>query len=155
VSRIRKDELPGDQVAIGDTLTRVGNSESGISHFQQAVDYYRQALDVYRHALGENDTRVAAAMMGMGGNLWELNQLAEAEQYQLNAVEINSKLKGRHDLTTMDMLNDLALTYDRQGKLVEEEALFREILDTEQQQLRPDIHNWRTHGQTWGGRFRS
>jgi len=134
---IRQTQLPEDKIAMGDTLTRIGDAESDLSNFEKSLQDYRQALQVYTEALGQNDARVAAAKMGIGGNLWELNRLSEAERYQLEAIALESKLKGRHDLDTLNMLNDLALTYDRQGKLVEEEKLFREILSVEQEKLRP------------------
>ena len=54
-------------------------------------------------------------------------RLNEAEQLQVQIMEIRKKLHGAEHLATLTSMANLAITYRNQGRLSEAEHLFRKI----------------------------
>jgi tetratricopeptide (TPR) repeat protein len=136
--RLREARLSGDTLSLADTLEKLGDVEADLSHFEEADKLYQRALTLYRAKLGDRDERVATALSAIAANFWEVNRLGEAESWQRQAVDLESHLKGRHDRKTLDMLNDLALILDNEGRWPEGYALMQEVVAAAKAELRPD-----------------
>jgi len=120
------------------TLEQLARAESDLTHFELALRYELEALQILRTTSGIAPLNVANEMSSIAGTYWELNQLDKAEFYDKAALAISTRLERRHGQESMNTLNDLALTYDREGKFLEEKRILTEILAVEQKSLRPD-----------------
>jgi tetratricopeptide (TPR) repeat protein len=136
--RLRETKMPRETLALAETLVKLGDVEGDLSRFEDADKHYQRALAIYRTKLSGPDERLSTVLAAIAANYWELNRLAEAESWQRQAIDMQSKLKGRHDRKTLDMLNDLALILDNEGRWTEGYALMEEMVAATKAELRPD-----------------
>jgi hypothetical protein len=53
--------------------------------------------------------------------------MPQAEAYEREALELSTRLVGRHDLRTLEMIGDLGTIVDLEGKAIEAEPYYNEF----------------------------
>jgi serine/threonine protein kinase len=109
------------------------------NHLPEAEEAYRQALSLARELYGNNHIEVAYTLCFLASTLDREGKFAEAEPFYREAIAISKKLLHSPDhylsnmmaddsfrLSVPGLLNQLADTLSRQGKLEEAETLRRE-----------------------------
>jgi len=148
--RIRLEHLSKDDVAESDTLARLADVETDLSHYDQAIQLNQRALAAYRsrfgNQLGGDDERIAIRLARISSDYWEQDKMPQAEAYEREALALSTRLVGRHDERTLEMIGDMGTIIDVAGKALEAEPYFREYLAAEQQ-LNPQ--NLPNLGQAW------
>ena len=134
--RLRLERLPKDDVAASDTLARLADVETDLSHYDQSIQLNRRALAAYRRRFGDRfggtDERIAIRLARISSDYWEQDKMPQAEAYEREALTLSTRLVGRHDPRTLEMIGDLGTIIDMQGKALEAEPLYNEFLAAEQ-----------------------
>jgi eukaryotic-like serine/threonine-protein kinase len=95
----------------------------------------RQALDLRRAALGNRHTDVATSLDDLGGALFSLDRLKEAEPYFREALTIRRELLPADHPHVAMSVNNVAFLERASGKLAEAEAMFREAVEIDRRRL--------------------
>jgi tetratricopeptide (TPR) repeat protein len=119
---------------------------------REALALYQRAYDLRAAALGADHLDTLAAQSGIGQELGELQQLAEAERIVRATLAAYERLLGEDHPETLDAKSLLAQQMYYQGNYDESEAITRDVLERRRRLLGPD------HGNTLGsmselGRF--
>jgi serine/threonine-protein kinase len=134
--RLRLERLPKDDVAESDTLARLADVETDLSHYDQAIQLNQRALAAYRrrfgNKLGGEDERIPIRLARISSDYWEQDKMPQAEAYEREALELSTRLVGRHDPRTLEMIGDLGTIVDLEGKAIEAEPYYNEFLSAEQ-----------------------
>jgi tetratricopeptide (TPR) repeat protein len=110
--------------------------ETDLSHYDQSIQLNRRALAAYRRRFGDRfggtDERIAIRLARISSDYWEQDKMPQAEAYEREALTLSTRLVGRHDPRTLEMIGDLGTIIDMQGKALEAEPLYNEFLAAEQ-----------------------
>jgi tetratricopeptide (TPR) repeat protein len=124
-----------------DTLMCMGNLASTLAaqgNVTDAEPLYRNVLELRRKVLGDKHYHTLWTMCSLAGSLQSrADGLAEAEKLAADAERIGGQVLGDSHFVTLWAKYELATVWQRQGKLVEAERLFRELLATRLQE-QPD-----------------
>jgi len=135
--RIRHEHLAKDDLAEADTLARLADVESDLSHFDQSLQLNQRALATYRsrsdNKPGGEDKRIAIRLQRISSDYWEQDNMPQAEAYEREAMELSTRLVGRHDERTLEMIGDMGVIVDIEGKVLEAEPYFKEYLSGEEE----------------------
>ncbi len=141
--RLRLARLPRDDVAESDTLARLADVETDLSHYDSAIQLNMQALAAYRRRFGSpfggSDERIALRLSKISSNYWEQDKMPQAEAFEREALALSTRLVGRHDARTLEMIGDLGTIVDLEGKALDAEPYYREFLAAEQAQSPPNL----------------
>ena len=136
--RLRLERLPKDDLAESDTLVRLADVETDLSHYDQAIQLNQRALAAYRRRFGNqfggSDERIAICLAKISSDYWEEDNMPQAEAYERQALELSTRLVGRHDPQSLNMIGDLGTIIDLEGKALEAEPYYNEFLAAEQAQ---------------------
>lgn len=128
--------LPKDDVAESDTLARLADVETDLSHYEKAIQLDQSALAAYRRRFGDrfggSDERIAILLARISSDYWELDKMPQAEAYEREALALSTRLVGRHDPRTLEMIGDLGTIIDLEGRSLEAEPDYDEYLAGEQ-----------------------
>ncbi len=134
--RLRLERLPKDDVAESDTLARLADVETDLSHYDEAIQLSQRALAAYRrrfgNKLGGEDERIPIRLARISSDYWEQDKMLQAEAYEREALELSTRLVGRHDPRTLEMIGDLGTIIDLEGKALQAEPYYNEFLSAEQ-----------------------
>jgi len=148
--RLRHERLPKDYVDESDTLARLADVETDLSHYEKAIALSQQAISAYRRVFGDRfggtDERIAIRLARISSDYWEEDRMPQAEVYEREALALSTRLVGRHNPHTLEMIEDLGTIIDVEGKSLEAEPYYDEFLATEQA-LKPQ--NLPDLGQGW------
>jgi len=134
--QLRLQRLPEDDLAVSDTLARLADVETDLSHYDQSIQLNQRALAAYRRRFGDRfggtDERIAIRLARISSNYWEQDKMPQAEAFEREALSLSTRLVGRHDPRTLEMIGDLGTIVDMEGKALEAEPLYNEFLAAEQ-----------------------
>jgi serine/threonine-protein kinase len=134
--RLRLERLGKDDVAEADTVARLADVETDLSHYDESIQLNQRALGVYRRrfndSFGGKDERIAIRLARISSDYWEQDKMPQAEAYEREALALSTRLVGRHDPRTLEMIGDLGTIIDLQGKALEAEPYYNEFLAAEQ-----------------------
>ena len=136
--RLRETKLPTDNLALADSLSKLGNSEEWLGDSDGARKLHERALSRYRAILPESDHRLADERYYLSQALFRLDRLPEAESYLREAAALYTRNKGPNDEETFLALGELSYVLQAEGKYAEAYQTERAVLAAERSTRRPD-----------------
>lgn len=101
--------------------------------YGKAIDYFEIARPAFETQLGTKDPRTLTLMHRIGWSHRESGNLALCEKYHRRVLADRLSILGPHATETLDSMNDLASTIERQGRLKEAEKLFSQSYEGQKQ----------------------
>jgi serine/threonine-protein kinase len=124
-----------------DAKLNLGVAESNLGRIDQAESLFRSVLAGYRARAPEEDRESTLRVMNLLGKLLgDRGQFAEARTLLERAIEISKQFekRGPEHPATLEVINNLAGLYYREGKLAEATERFREVFEGCQKALDQD-----------------
>jgi tetratricopeptide (TPR) repeat protein len=128
-----------DQPLVDASLrTTLGTVYQKLGRAREALALYQRAYDIRSASLGDDHLDSLASQSGIGRELGELQQLAEAERVVRATLATYERVLGEDHKETLDTKSLLALQMNYQGKYDESEAITRDVLERRRRLLGPD-----------------
>jgi tetratricopeptide (TPR) repeat protein len=128
-----------DQPLVDASLrTTLGTVYQELGRAKEALALYQRAYDIRAASLGADHLDTLASRFGVGQELGELQQLAEAESTIRDVLKAYEHVLGEDCKETLDTKSLLALQMNYQGKYDESEAITRDVLERRRRLLGPD-----------------
>jgi tetratricopeptide (TPR) repeat protein len=128
-----------DQLLVDASLrTTLGTVYQKLGRAREALALYQRAYDLRAASLGDDHLDTLASRFGIGQELGQLQQLAEAEGTIRAVLQAYERVLGEDHKETLDTKSVLAEQMDYQGKYDESEAITRDILERRRRLLGPD-----------------
>jgi tetratricopeptide (TPR) repeat protein len=118
--------------------TTLGTVYQKLGRAREALALYQRAYDIRAASLGDDHLDTLASRSGIGQELGELQQLAEAERIVRATLAAYERVLGEDHKETLDTKSLLALQMNYQGKYDESEAITRDVLERRRRLLGPD-----------------
>jgi tetratricopeptide (TPR) repeat protein len=118
--------------------TTLGTVYRKLGRAREALALYQKAYDIRAASLGDDHLDTLASRSGIGQELGELQQLADAERIVRATLAAYERVLGEDHKETLDTKSLLALQMDYQGKYDESEAITRDVLERRRRLLGPD-----------------
>jgi tetratricopeptide (TPR) repeat protein len=118
--------------------TTLGTVYRQLGRAREALALYQRAYDIRVASLGDDHLDTLASQSGIGRELGELQQLAEAERIVRATLAAYERVLGEDHKETLDTRSLLALQLHYQGKYDESEAITRDVLERRRRLLGPD-----------------
>ena len=139
---IQRARLRPDDPARAETLGSLGGYYARRTEYERASEAYREALAVFPTPLARRHPVAITILNDFATLLGTLNQRAQAEVVQREAIEVGRQVLGADTLTVANLMNNLGVTQSNLGRHEEAERTFRAAYDTHRSLL-GDRH-WRT-----------
>jgi serine/threonine-protein kinase len=139
---IRRATLAPDDPDLARNLSSLAAYYTRRKEYDRARETYRQALAVWPTARDRRHPLAIAILNDYATLLGTLNEHAEAETLQHEAIETGRQVVGAETLTVANLLNNLAVTESFLGRHREAERLYRDSYETHRSLV--GERHWRT-----------
>jgi tetratricopeptide (TPR) repeat protein/CHAT domain-containing protein len=155
---IRRNTLGENHLLYAGSLNNLAKLYYDIGDYEKAIPTYMKALASYRAIVGENHPDIANLLNNIA-NLYQDagGEKQQAESYFLEAIRIQQRVYGSHNLQYVTYLGNLGSLYQTMGDYAKAEKLMLEVLgvrDTLLGKEHPDyalsLNNLGTLYHEWG-----
>lgn len=126
--RALEKEVPPDDPALSAPHSLLGNVYQAMERHEQSLAEHRTALAIRLRAFGDEHPRTCVALLNLGGELEQADQLAEALDVSRRAVASCERSLGHRSWPTAVALMNQSGALHRLGRLDEAEPILRESL---------------------------
>ena len=139
---IRRATLPANDPVLAQNLSSLANYYRRRGEYDRARETYQQALAVWPTVQDRRHPIAITILNDYGSLLAELNQHADAERLQREAIEAGRQVLGAETLTVANLLNNLGVTQSLLGRHNEAERMYRDSYQTHRSLV--GERHWRT-----------
>ena len=139
---IRRATLPPNDPVLAQNLGSLAGYYRRRDEYDRARETYQQALAVWPTVQDRRHPTAITILNDYASLLGELNQHADAERLQWEAIETGRQVLGAETLTVANLLNNLGVTQSFLGRHSEAERMYRDAHQTHRS-LFGERH-WRT-----------
>ena len=139
---IRRATLPPNDPVLAQNLGSLAGYYRRRDEYDRARETYQQALAVWPTVQDRRHPTAITILNDYASLLGELNQHADAERLQWEAIETGRQVLGAETLTVANLLNNLGVTQSFLGRHSEAERMYRDAYQTHRS-LFGERH-WRT-----------
>ena len=139
---IRRARLAPNDPVLAENLRLLALYHWRREEYDRARETYQQALAVWPTAQDRRHPNAIAVLNDYAVLLGELNERAEAEKLQREAIDVGRQVLGAETLTVANLVNNLGVTLSVLGRHGEAERLFRDAYETHR--LLVGERHWRT-----------
>jgi serine/threonine protein kinase/Flp pilus assembly protein TadD len=124
-------ELAGSPEVLADLQTEIGRVYWAIGEYPSSETKLVSAVTT-RRRITPNSLELADSLDILAQPLWYQRRLTEAEQVELEALELRARLAGRNSQEAATALNNLGVILEQEGKLDEAQKRLEEALTIQQ-----------------------
>jgi tetratricopeptide (TPR) repeat protein len=139
---INRARLPSDDPVRAEALGSLGGYHYRRGDYERAKAAYQEALAVFPTPQARRHPSAITVLSDFATVLGFLNQHAEAETLQREAIEVGRQVLGADTLSVANLLNNLGVTQSNLGRHGEAEHAYRAAYDSHRSIL--GEHHWRT-----------
>ena len=139
---IRRVTLAPNDPVLAENLGSLAGYYSQRNEFERARETYQQALAVWPTLPDRRHPNAITILNDYAVLLAGMNEHAEAEKLQREAIDVGRQVLGAETLTVANLVNNLGVTVSVQGRHSEAERLYRDAYETHR--LLVGEQHWRT-----------
>ena len=139
---IRRARLAPNDPVLAENLKSIAAYHWRREEYDRARQTYQEALAVWPTAQDRRHPNAIAILNDYAVLLAELNEHAEAEKLQREAIDVGRQVLGAETLPVANLVNNLGVTVSFQGRHSEAERLYRDAYETHRVLL--GERHWRT-----------
>ncbi len=143
---IRRARLAPNDPVLAENLRLLALYHWRREDYDRARETYQQALAVWPSAQDRRHPNAIAVLNDYAALLGDLDERAEAEKLQREAIDVGRQVLGAETLTVANLVNNLGVTLSLLGRHGEAERLFRDAYETHR--LLVGERHWRTANAT-------
>ena len=127
---IRRARLAPNDPVLAENLRLLAFYHWRREEYDRARETYQQALAVWPTAQDRRHPNAIAILNDYAALLGDLNERAEAEKLQREAIDVGRQVLGAETLTVANLVNNLGVTLITMGRQGEAERLFHDAYET-------------------------
>ncbi len=127
---IRRARLAPNDPVLAENLKSIAAYHWRREEYDRARQTYQEALAVWPTAQDRRHPNAIAILNDYAVLLAELNEHAEAEKLQREAIDVGRQVLGAETLPVANLVNNLGVTVSFQGRHSEAERLYRDAYET-------------------------